>query len=185
MSGDGPIQHDEAWLVEAMAQAVGRDKARDALRRAAAKLGLGSGEVAARNAARVLAEVSHEPGLLGLVARRLLTKVSNEAPAAPKPKLSSGMIPIPSEVLAPPAVKPPTPSHDRVSLDELVPLLERSLGREKSRALLEQALAMQGAHGGRCTHEQALAALELLAKEPGLVGITARFAKPRFLLRAG
>ncbi len=71
-------------------------------------------------------------------------------------------------------------AHDRA---ELVELLAATLGHESALRLVAGAITALGFGGPLLTYEQALAALEHLAKMPGLPGITARLAKTRLRAR--
>jgi hypothetical protein len=57
-------------------------------------------------------------------------------------------------------------------------MLARSLGAEKSASAVEEA-ALQLGLLTNLDRQQALRVLELIAQQPGLVGIAARFAKSR------
>lgn len=67
---------------------------------------------------------------------------------------------------------------------ELAALLSQNLGMEKALELVGTA-ARELNFGGELTIEQGLEILERIAAQPGLVGIAARFAKSRVLLRWG
>lgn len=70
------------------------------------------------------------------------------------------------------------------TIDELAGLLSQNIGIEKATELV-RAAARELALGERVTPEQGLAVLERIAAQPGIVGIAARFAKSRVLLRWG
>lgn len=62
----------------------------------------------------------------------------------------------------------------------VVELLARTLGREKATMVVRNAaMLLRTPPDQHWTHEDALAVLEKIAEQPGLVGITARFAKSR------
>lgn len=67
---------------------------------------------------------------------------------------------------------------------ELAALLSQNLGMEKALDLVGVA-AKELSFGAELTMEQCLEILERIAVQPGLVGIAARFAKSRVLLRWG
>ena len=67
---------------------------------------------------------------------------------------------------------------------ELAALLSQNLGMEKALELVSAA-AKELTFGAELTMEQGLEILERIAVQPGLVGIAARFAKSRVLLRWG
>ncbi len=66
----------------------------------------------------------------------------------------------------------------KVSLDELVGMLS-ALGDAKARELLQRAGTRLGLSGDELTPAQALQLLDDLAGQPGLIGVTARFARAR------
>lgn len=68
------------------------------------------------------------------------------------------------------------------SRPELAALLSNNIGIEKAQELVTLA-ADELALGPELTREQALDVLERVAGQPGLIGIAARFAKSRVLLR--
>ncbi len=63
----------------------------------------------------------------------------------------------------------------------LAKLLSASMGREKATECVGEAAASLGL-GATFSHADALRILEAVATQPGIVGITARFAKSRLLL---
>jgi plasmid stability protein len=67
---------------------------------------------------------------------------------------------------------------------ELVSMLSQTLGEATARDVLAAALATLGIRRRVMTVAQALDALELIAAQPGIVGMTARFAKSRVHLTA-
>jgi hypothetical protein len=68
------------------------------------------------------------------------------------------------------------------TVTELVRLLSPSLGRAKAEAVVAAACRAGGVDSDVLTGTQTLAALEAIAHQPGIVGVTARFAKSRFIL---
>lgn len=68
----------------------------------------------------------------------------------------------------------------RWTLAQLIPLLSQTIGEEKARDVIETAAVslglslVDGLVGG-----EVLALLDEIARSPGIVGITARFAKSR------
>ncbi len=65
---------------------------------------------------------------------------------------------------------------------ELASLLSQNLGTEKANELVSAAARELG-FGDPLSTSQCLEILERVAAQPGLVGIAARFAKSRVLLR--
>lgn len=65
---------------------------------------------------------------------------------------------------------------------DLAALLSPSIGVEKAASIVATAAAGLG-YGQQLTQQQSLELLETIAAESGIVGISARFAKSRVLLR--
>lgn len=62
---------------------------------------------------------------------------------------------------------------------ELVRMLSPSLGQQKAESLIVEAAGALGLRAELIARSDALRILEKIADQPGLVGITARFAKSR------
>jgi hypothetical protein len=65
---------------------------------------------------------------------------------------------------------------------EIARLLSAGIGMERAEASVNAAIGALKLEPSTLTRAQALAVLEHVAAEPGVVGVTARFAKSRFLL---
>jgi hypothetical protein len=74
---------------------------------------------------------------------------------------------------------PPSRLPDR----ELVLLLSHSIGLEKAEECVSEAIRGLGLSPVALSRDDALAVLELLAGQPGIIGVTARFAKSRVYLK--
>jgi hypothetical protein len=73
---------------------------------------------------------------------------------------------------------------DRLSRNELVRQLAESLGAEKAEAAVIDVATLAGLGAlADYNRDQTLTLLERMAAVPGLVGIVARFAKVRIILR--
>ena len=75
------------------------------------------------------------------------------------------------------------PTGETFTLDDIAQLFTSAVGEEKAKASVREAAARL-AITEPCRREQVTRVLEALAKTEGLVGVTARFAKARFLLRS-
>jgi hypothetical protein len=72
------------------------------------------------------------------------------------------------------------PARDEpISFARVVDLLAPALGKEKSHELIESRAEFLGYMKDRLNVEQALQIIASLASEPGIVGVSARFAKTR------
>lgn len=66
---------------------------------------------------------------------------------------------------------------------EVAALLAQSVGREKAQEAVDTAAADLKLAPGPLRRDDVLAVLEHLARHPGLLGVTARFARSRLLLK--
>ena len=66
---------------------------------------------------------------------------------------------------------------------ELASHLASALGEAKALELVRSTKVRLEIPAGAISREQALSVLDTIAKEPGLVGITARFVKSRLILQ--
>lgn len=74
-------------------------------------------------------------------------------------------------------------SDSTVSRADIARLLSQALGNEKAHGTVNKAAQQLGYRRELLDKNQALTVLEHIAQTPGLVGITARFAKSRLHLR--
>lgn len=70
-----------------------------------------------------------------------------------------------------------------VSRGDIVELLAKAVGKQEAERVVERAAVSVG-FGAEGPLAKAQQVLEAIANEPGLVGITARFAKARLALRS-
>lgn len=68
---------------------------------------------------------------------------------------------------------------------ELAEHLASALGETKALEVVRAAVGALGLPGDALDREQAFAVLDTIAKQPGLVGVTARFVKSRLILSHG
>jgi hypothetical protein len=71
-----------------------------------------------------------------------------------------------------------------IARSELAKMIAGTLGDEKARAAVASACTAAGLTAESLSWEEALAVLGRIAETPGVVGITARFAKSRMHLKA-
>jgi hypothetical protein len=154
-----------AWL----ARVVGDEKATGAVRATALALGFGETNFSEEQADQILRALAESSDVLGLAAKRAMAR--RRADANP-----------PSVPAASGARAKPAEADEEVHANRIIELLTPALGLEKARELvlselkrarLEETMARRQAEG----------VFDALAMLPGIVGITARFAKARFLLR--
>lgn len=180
MSGDRTIAKNELTVL--LSSALGEEKSDEVVAHAARDLGCPGTMFSADEARAIFERLSTAEGLVGVVARfavtrgdveKLMTKAraSSQTRAAAPARDSRDAI----------------PSSQRIPVGfvDLLSLLAPALGAEKARDATEAAAARIGVDAHRLTPDDALRVLEVLASSDGIVGVVARFAKARFLLRTG
>jgi hypothetical protein len=120
--------------------------------------------------AQILVKLSGHEGAVGVAVRLLLRKKRG----------STTLQGIPATV--PPPETPQRAESVPHNRERLITLMASSIGREKAAAVITSAMKDLRIPGDRFTREDALATLDAIATEPGLIGIVARFAKARALL---
>jgi hypothetical protein len=184
-------------LAAMLVPTLGQEKAAEVLGAATRKLSLSSRHLDVEQVSAVLALLTQTGGLVGVAARLVQARIGGCSPPSASP--TSKEIPggASGAGAAPPsAVGPrsgPAPGTSRsgsaggassLAKGDLVALLSPSMGDEKASEVVSQGLRRAGVSGDTFPRERALLVLEELAKTPGLVGVTARFAKAKLLLRA-
>ena len=168
-------------IVSLLAPTLGQEKSEAVVAEAARALALPGRLWEVEQATALLDALSAMPGLVGNVARFARMRALFSRKATPAALPSSPPSAPASAPDAPPAPPPPTP--DPFARGTLVGLLASTLGQEKSEEAIAAAMRKLGLFGLTLDRAQALLVLEDLALSPGLVGVTARFAKARLLLR--
>jgi hypothetical protein len=114
----------------------------------------------------VLELLAADTGVLGAAARYARVRAA---------RLSGNM-----RAASPPSSRPkPQPT---ATASQIAELLTPSLGEEKSHEVIKAALDRRGIPAEGIAYAQALDVLDDLAREAGIVGVTARFAKARLIL---
>jgi hypothetical protein len=166
-------------LVELIAPALGREKSRELILASAKSLGHAPDRLNLQQALAILGALGEDPGIVGISARfaktRLVAPGKKQAPSAAQPSSTARSLA--------PVESAPASAASQIEPDELAALLAHSIGTEKSKEVVRTALSALGLAGGGLNADQAHAILEAIAKTDGIVGVTARFAKARLLLR--
>lgn len=164
------ITRDE--LARLLASALGQEKADEVVTSAAHALGFAGSSHTIEEARAILERLATTEGLIGVVARFALSRGDVDALVESAPA---------SE--ARPSASPERPSKSpRADVVDLLPLLAPALGTEKARDATTAVATRLGLDARCLTREEALTVLDELAREGGIVGVVARFAKARFLL---
>jgi hypothetical protein len=167
MSVDRPIAREDIMVL--LSSALGEEKSEEVIVSAAREAGLSpSTSYSADELRAIFARLAALEGLVGVVARFAISRGDVE-------KLAARSRPADETRASEP--------RPEVVVD-LIPLLAPSIGVEKARETIEGAAARLGIDAGSLTPDHALAVLHLLAEADGIIGVVARFAKARFLLRA-
>lgn len=184
-----------AELVLSLAPSLGEEKSVEVVNGALAKLGFDDAVLEPAQVDAVLELLAAEPGLVGVAARvaKQRSRVFSDDPATGatgesssttrrsiRPRAVDARIYESSTTLRAPSVPPIGPA--RVRLKDLVRMLAPSIGEARGEEVVRETATKLGLEGLDMSHDQALELLEVLAKEAGVVGVTARFAKARMLL---
>lgn len=177
-----------------LAPALGEEKAREVVATAARALGVDGDEWTTAAMRSLFELVAKEPGLVGITARVVTRRIRlggaspgftdhgatpmptpgafgpTHAPAPPPP--FTGAVPHAGPEVAATASKP---------WESVSDLLVQALGPQGARTAVEHAVHALGL-GRTLTYGDALKVLEHIAREPGVTGIAARFAKTRLHL---
>jgi hypothetical protein len=190
-------------LAELLAPTLGWEKSSEVVESAAIRLGLSPGRaLRVDQALAVLDELARTPGMVGIAARfarsRLEARTSAAAaPAAPRSPdaaaASASAEPLSRRSASPFHEGPKSQRLDdpvssrstgtSISTREIAALLSSALGTDKAQEVVAAAAARLGLSSDRLDKAHAIALLDHLAAEPGVVGLCARFGKARLILR--
>lgn len=150
-------------VVDRLAALVGNERAEEVLREAMRAIGA-TDEWDDVTSHYVVERLAATPGSIGSAMRNLRTHETTGLRRAPQ-RSSSG--------------------RPSVALLKLVTMLGASLGDEKARALVDDVVQRRHLSRETFTRDDAFIVLEELARQPGVVGTVARFAKARVHLEVG
>jgi hypothetical protein len=172
-----------ARLVDLIAPAVGKEKGEELISAAARSFGYATDKLDLQHALQILGSLEATPGLVGVAARlaksRLGSRTNQSSTSIPRQAIDA----VPERAEAIQAVQAVQKGVARLPLHEIVKLLAATLGTEKAGDAVAAALAHFEVAEGPMDRTQALALLDHIAREPGIVGVVARFAKARVILR--
>jgi hypothetical protein len=177
-----PIEH----AISLLAPALGWEKSTEIIESIAKQLALTSDRLTPVGVIRIFEALGEGTDLVGAAARlarvrfeQSFARVATDPP--PKPHQ------VGSSLKAEKEEEPPASSvrvvQKPLPVSELVALLTPALGAEKSESVVGEATAARGLQGDTLTPDDAVAVIDHLAKEDGLISVVARFAKARLLLR--
>jgi aspartokinase len=160
-------------VVARLAPTIGSEKSREVVASAVRTLG-------SFDADAVLKVLEEQAGIVGLAARFARTRMPKRAASSmPHPVVHSG-----SQGPDPNPTQPGSEQGQKrtIRCQAIIDLLASTLGEEASVELVHAALRRLGIEGEELDSRDAMRLLEAIAAVPGLVGITARFAKARVIL---
>jgi hypothetical protein len=188
-------------LIELLAPHLGVEKSTQLVLATAAKLGYWQADSYTRTEANAILRIlGTTDGLVGVVARFAVSRVSSVAlPRSSLPgaspfgrALSAPSFPAtspgsePARPPPPPKSTPQLPDSGRgptMALSELEDLFAPTVGVEKARSLLHTSCLRLSVGAGPYSRTDALAIVDGMTDEDGLVGVVARFARARILLK--
>jgi hypothetical protein len=154
-----------AELVDVLERSVGRERAEELVTAVIAELGLRADQLSPAAAAQVLERLARGTDVVAVAARFGLSRAWFGEREAPPPPSSGAR----------------ESTRRAFSVETLGELLAPTVGREKAVSSIGSAVAALGL-GVAFDRASALAVLERVAEEPGLVGVAARFAKVKLHL---
>lgn len=182
-------------VVALLSSALGQEKGDEVVLAAARSLGIPGATWTGAEVRLVVDALAKAEGLVGVVARFALSRgdvdrlvatshagAAFEEGAPSSMRVQAALAAHDARASAPAASPHGAATHDA---SELVALLSPALGAEKSRDAVEAVASRLALDPRRLTREHALAVLDELTKNDGIVGVVARFAKARFLLVTG
>lgn len=164
--------------MELLAPMLGWEKSSEVVSVALSRRASSHGELPVDDALALLEELAAQPGMVGIAARYATTRLTAQRASTDVPPPPSGGAPSSGVV--------PASSRARLlALDvrDIVELFSSVMGRDKGEVVVSAATRKLGLPGDRLDKAQALALVDHLASEPGAVGLCARFAKARLILR--
>lgn len=182
---DGSIT--TARIAELLAPTLGLEKSSEVAEAAAAKLGFSTGSLTMAQTTAILDDLARTPGMVGIAARFARTRLFPTQQVRPE----STRPPAPAAEVLPasgPLSKQTPPSAPRaagasVTADDIAALFAGAMGADKAAEVIHGAARRLGLDPQRFDRTQAMALLDHLAVEPGVVGLCARFGKARLILR--
>ncbi len=125
----------------------------------------------------MLDELARTPGMVGIAARFARSRL--DAVRTPPHTAAAG----PSSARTAPSSGRLTPTTVTVTAADVAALIASAMGTDRAREIVLDAARCLGLPPDRLDKAQAMALLDHLAIEPGVVGLCARFGKARLILR--
>ncbi|MBP9112014.1 MAG: hypothetical protein KBF88_04360 [Polyangiaceae bacterium] len=158
-------------IIEKLEPSLGRERSESAVRAATEFLLIFGDSVESHDGKRILEHLQKDTGIVGVAARVAASRFSFLPKAEPDT--------VPKAVTSVPSTRD---VEKRWSVEELAELVEGTVAREKVISLLTEIATKKGL-SEPFVKANALALLEKLAETAGPVGISARFAKSKLILK--
>jgi hypothetical protein len=183
---DGTIS--SARIAEMLAPTLGWEKSSEVVGEVILRLELPSETLSMEQTVVLLGDLARMPGMVGIAARFARSRLdpprakprSTAVVSASTPPSTRG-----ARERAGPETHPPSSrkSDATVSAEEIASLLASAMGTEKAMEVVLGAARRLAITPERIDKERAMALLDQLAGQPGIVGLSARFTKARLILR--
>jgi hypothetical protein len=157
-----------------LAPTLGQEKSNELVLVEARRLRLETDELTPEGATHILEALCSQDGLVGVVARFALARQETLTLLR---RASAGESAVAREVQSAPS------GSVSIAASELLAYLAPSLGEEKAIEVLVATSAKLGLSRGPYSRPDALRILEAMAKAEGVIGVVARFATARFVLK--
>jgi hypothetical protein len=170
-------------LIEMLAATLGWEKSAEVVNATALRLGMPAAIVTSTQAAALLSELAKAPGMVGVTARFARSRMEFSAPSSSPTSGRASIVPqTPADEAPPSSLKNVARS---LLMGEVVALLASTVGQDRAEEAVLEAVRRLGLPTRALSRDQTLAVLDDLASRPGLVSVTARFAKARAILLFG
>jgi hypothetical protein len=170
-----PLEHSK--IIELLAVTLGEEKARATWGEAVRGVGMNVADTYQREPGfAAIDALSRAPGLVGMAARFARLRLDQLPTTSPSLSRDPG-----SDRHAAPAQG--TTLAAAGNAVDLLPFFSPALGEDKAKETLQHHARALGLDPWLLSHDDALKLLDALSTAPGLLGVVARFAKTRFLLR--
>lgn len=167
-----------------LAETLGWEKSREVIDRALAELGIEDTPILQQSQVeQLLDHLGGAHGLPGVAARFARRRLDPGTPSLPQIPVGVRDPSFVDEEVDTTQMRRSIADDIRIEIDDLVELLSPSIDVVTSRAAIQRTVAALGlASNSTWSLAQGMAIMELLSKEPGLVGVVSRLGKARLRL---
>jgi hypothetical protein len=162
-------------IIEMLAASLGWEKSADVVNATVARLGFPPVLITPEQAFALLAELAKAPGMVGVTARFAGSRLESSRPPSLSSRASFASTSMGDALPVSFVQKVPRV----LLLGEIAELLASTVGQERADEAVREVVQRLAFPANALTREQTLALLDAIAVRPGLLGMTARFAKTR------